>query len=269
MGFVPWIAFAQTSAYQPAEVGEGLRQRVLIVSFHSERSYFSDCDKALAGQSKIRHLEVRNQFQEALEESLRSSLGKNYIPVELTQDMTGEDAAYYGRYHRTIGLAYEAPTRLANQEGEVKWVKKFRDRLSNIRLGKKKGEQSTKKKDKEVEAYSWVSTPEDQYLAVKWPINGFLGDLVETYSADYILTINQFEVKTDYRKCVDRELGNFTRKIRVHFNIFSSTGTCIYGDVVTVNYNSTTEEVENIIDDNFPLLSEYIVTPLSMPISSN
>ena len=270
LGLIPVFALAQTSTLSAPSVEEDFRQRVLVVGFHSGKSYFSDCDLAIAGESKIRKVEVRDEFQDALEDAIIRRVGQNYATIGLSQKMDGRDGAFFKRYYHNIGFGYEVPTRLSGDDGEVKWGKKLRDRLSNIRLGQKKKEKGEKSMGpKEKEAFSYISTPEEQYLAAHWPANSFLYDLVKTYHADYILTINQFEVKTDYRKCVDRELGNFTRKIRVHFNLFSPQGECLFGDVVTVNYNSTTEDVENIIGDNFDLLSDFISSPLSMPISGN
>lgn len=218
----------------------------------------------------MKPLEVRDGFRKALDETMRQLVGERYAAINLgeVKDPTGEQNLK--RFYRNIRYSYEIPTRLANVPETSKWISRVKDRISRIKIGQKEKSDEKRFADKkEVEAYSYVSNNEDKYMAANWPENNFLNDLVKVYAPDYIITINQFEIKTDYRKCVDRELGNLTRRIRVHFNVFNPKGECIFGDVVTATYNSTSEDIENIIGDNFDLLGEFISSPIAMPLSSN
>lgn len=270
LGFLPLLISAQASDYQPRQVGEELTSRVLIVPFNPHRYYLSDCDKAIAGESKLRPMEVRNNFRVALDEAMRSYVGNSYVPIDLSTSNGKYDEQVLKRFYRNMKISYEEPTRLADASLNSKWIDRMKGRLNRIKVGQKKNTPSSgTNRRREVEEYSWVSNSEDKYMAAAWPENNFLKDVVKTYNPDYIITINQFEIKTDYRKCVDRELGNFTRRIRVHFNVFNPGGECLFGDVVTATYNSTTEDIENIISDNFGLLGEFISTPLARTLSSN
>ncbi len=269
LGVLPLLVSAQASDYRTPQVGEGLKSKVLIVPFNSATSYFSDCDKALAGESKLRPLQVRENFRNGLDQAIHNMLGDQYTTIDLQEVNGGDQGPNHKRFYRNVKYSYEMPTRLADAPETGRWIVRVKDRISRIKIGQRgKSEGAQPVGDDEVEAYSWVSNHEDKYMAANWPENSYLNDLVEEHSPDYIITINQFEIKTDYRKCVDRELGNFTRRIRVHFNVFNASGVCIFGDVVTATYNSTTEEIENIVADNFRLLGEFISSPLGMPLSA-
>jgi len=258
---LPMLLPAQASAYQMQEVGDkDFSRKVLVVPFHAGRYYLSDCDKAIAGESRIRPAEVRESFRKALSESTQEEIESALQHLNLVPLNNSNGSAFLSRFHRNMRYSYDVPTRLVVEE-EKPWFSRIKNRINTLSLGQK-NEGKYEAKQKDVEAYHWVSTEEDKYIAANWPENNFLDDLVKAYSPEYIVTINQFEIKTDYRKCIDRELENFPRRIRVHYNIFSPGGERLYGDVVTLTYNSTTEDIEQIVEDNFSLLGEFIASTL-------
>lgn len=260
---IPMLLSSQVADYRIQEAGgEDFSRKVLVIPFQVERYYLSDCDKAIAGESKLRPMEVRENFKIALEKSTRNEIEASLKNLDLVTLNDSKGSAFLKRFHRNIKYTYDQPTRF-HTEVEKTWLSKVKSKINTFSINPKKQEgELGSETSKEVEAYHWVSTDEDKYMAANWPENTFLKDLVKTYSPEYILTINQFEIKTDYRKCIDRELGNFTRRIRVHFNIFSPIGERLYGDVVTLTYNSTTEDIERIVEDNFGLLGEFIASTL-------
>ena len=125
-------------------------------------------------------------------------------------------------------------------------------------------EKSKKKKTTlgEAESYTTLEAEDDRYMRLNWSKPEFLEQLNAIYQPDYIVTINQFEIRTNYQKCIDRELGKYARIIKVHYNVFKPTGEQVYGDVVSAHYNSSNDDINAIIQDNFGILSEYIFQSL-------
>ena len=254
---VPFLALAQPSAPQGAESESTHASKVLVVPFHQTRYYFSDCDKHIAAESKLELPEVSSNFRFGLDYAAEARLEKAFAPVNLAQlrDSLGEE--YMDAFYKSVTYSYETPARLAAKPAKG-FLGRAKDAFSQI--GQKKEEAAPE--EAEVEAYTRVEALDQQYMALNWKENGFLDALQDTYDAEYIVTINQFEIKTDYERCIDRDLGNYTRRIKVHYNVFDATGQRIAGDVITATYNSTTDDIHRIIQDNFGMLADYIMHSL-------
>ena len=51
----------------------------------------------------------------------------------------------------------------------------------------------------------------------------------------------------------------YRRDLKVHYSIFDKTGKQLYGDVAVSHFGSNTNEVKEIINENFQTISDYIL----------
>lgn len=250
-----WMFAQQSTVLQSSEEEAVVGSKVLVIPFHQTRYYFSDCDKAIAAESKMKLPDVRRSFMFGLDYATESRFEKRYEPMNLAQMKDSVDSELLGKFYDNVTYAYETPSRLTQKVNKGVFGK--------LKAGFKQiGQKEKPKTLNEEESYTLVEAEEDKYMALNWANVEFLDALVGTYSPDYIVTVNQFEIKTDYRKCIDRELGNYTRRIKIHYNVFDPSGKRIYGDVVTARYNSTKDDINSIIQDNFGILSDFIMKSL-------
>ncbi len=252
---LPMLQFAQSTVLQSAEEETVADSRVLVIPFHPTRYYFSDCDKSIAAESRLKMPHVRRSFMYGFDYATESRFEKRYEPMNLLQMKDSVDVDYFQAFYDNVTYAYETPTRLKSKV-EKKFFQKVRGKFEQI------GQKEETPVTNDNESYINISSHEEKYMALNWKDNAYLSDLVTTYDPNYIVTINQFEIKTDYNKCIDRELGNYTRRIRVHYNVFTPEGRLLTGDVLTARYNSTTDDINKIIQDNFGMLAEYIMKAL-------
>ena len=252
---VHFAIYAQPTVPQSVEPEARQASKVLVVPFHQTRYYFSDCDKNIAAESKLKMPEVRHSFRYGFDYATESRLEKEYRPLNLVQMEDSLDKAYMGTFYQNVTYTFDTPTRLVNKS-EKKLLGRVKSKIMQI------GQKEEVEEVEEVEAYTQLTAKDDRYMALQWQENGYLEELVATYEPHFIITINQFEIKTDYQRCIDRDLGNYTRRLKVHYNVFDRTGNRIAGDVVTAKYNSTTDDIHRIIQDNFGSLADYIMASL-------
>lgn len=237
--------------------------KVLVIPFHKLRYYFSDCDKQIAARNKMELPDVRQSFQLGLDYATENRLDKHHESLNLVQMKDSIDMATLAKFYDNVSYSYEAPSRVMNKK-QAAVMDKVRSSFKQV--GGETASAPARKQKKitlgEAEQYSTVDATDEEYMRLNWSKPEFLQELNAIYEPDYIVTINQFEIKTDLEKCIDRELGKYARTIKVHYNVFKPTGEQVYGDVVTAHYNSTTDDINAIIQDNFGILSEYIMQSL-------
>lgn len=252
---VHFAIHAQPTVLETVEPEVRHASKVLVVPFHQTRYYFSDCDKNIAAESKLKMPEVRHNFRYGFDYATKSHLKKEYEPMNLAQMKDSLDEAHMNAFYENVSYTYETPARL-KVKSEKGILGKMKTKFMQI------GQKEEVEEVEEVEAYTQLSTKDDRYMALNWGEQGYLETLVSTYEPNYIVTINQFEIKTDYMRCIDRDLGNYTRRLKVHYNVFDPLGNRIAGDVVTAKYNSTTDDIHRIIKDNFGVIAAYIMAAL-------
>jgi hypothetical protein len=240
----------------PEVESTGNEAKILVIPFHHIRYYFSDCDKAIAANSKVEVSDVRKSFMMGLDYATEARMEKQYAPMNLIQMKDSVDKETMASVYENVSYAYEAPTRLMGKKNDKGLFGRMKDRFQKV------GSKDKPVTLNEEESYTSLKSDDPQYMKLSWKNPEFLQSLNSVYQPDYIVTINQFEIHTDYEKCIDRDLGNYTRTIKVHFNVFHPDGRQIYGDVVTAKYNSTSDDLNQIIQDNFGFLGEYITQAL-------
>lgn len=253
---LPLSAWAQSTVLQSDDAVEETetKVKVLVIPFHELRYYFSDCDKNVSKASKVDLPNVRKSYMLGLDYAAEEKMEKAYEPLNLAQMKDSIDKATLGEFYDNVSYAYETPARAMTKK-QATVMSKMKERWKSI--GAKEKETLN-----DMESYATVDANDKEYMRLNWKNPEYLSKLNELYSPEYIVTINQFEIKTDYEKCIDRDLGKFARQIKVHYNIFRPDGKQIYGDVVTARYNSTSDDINKIIQDNFGILADYITQSL-------
>ncbi|MCB9230287.1 MAG: hypothetical protein H6581_01370 [Bacteroidia bacterium] len=247
----PFLLFAQSNVLTedaPAEE-KNSAVKVMVIPFHPTKMYFSDCDRDLAKNSSLRREDVRMHFQAGMDYAAENWIEKRYESMNLFQMKDSLSKELLDSFYTQVSYAYDIPTRkILKKKKNI--FKEMKEKISEA-TGKAED-------DPEVDSYTTVEAEDEQYMRGTIRNPEFLKRMNEIYQPDFYVFVNQFEIKTDYEKCIDRELNTFRRRIKVHFNIYNPEGQMVYGDVITAKYDSNTNKVNKIIQDNFGFLAEYI-----------
>lgn len=85
-----------------------------------------------------------------------------------------------------------------------------------------------------------------------------LPKVADRYNVQLFVFINQFEIFTDYKKCLDPENKIYLRQIKLHFSIFDRDGDQIYGDLAIISFYPTmSKDIDQIITERFPIVANY------------
>lgn len=217
---------------------------ILVVPFNPAM-YFSDADKDISEQSQLEQGKVKDKFSGSLEATLAEHIGLYYDTKSISKQAEASDDLdiIFGSIH---------------YKPEKKEIKPKEEKPSNSGSGNSilKG---LKKKIKEATADSEEETPKEDYMNISFDDNRLVKLLSDKYKSDYILFINQFEVKTDYKNCIDLSLRKYYREIKVHYTLISKDGKQMSGNVITLPYHSNENNLQSIVKDNFGTLAGEIL----------
>lgn len=183
---------------------------------------------------------MRKEFREGLLKSLRSQIVPVYDTDILSSDHVGDDdddnsAVYHAEYFQ-------------------------QDTIWPI---------ARPKKDSLLKMKTYLNPKtrkpfaiEKKYMNVGFYDQQLLGDLARKYNVDRFIVLNQFEIKTNFNDCMDLALKIYDREVRVHYSIFDRNGKQLHGDMAVSHFLSNSNDMDEIMRNNYPRISAYILASL-------
>jgi LysM repeat protein len=232
------------------------KKRVLIVPF-DPYLYFSDADDEIAKASKMNRTQIRQVFRKRLNALLEP---RGYETIRMiggghSKDTIDELNKVYAsvtyNYQKTVSPKNIMPENYKeqkNEKGVTNWV--------NSKLNTNNQMQGSTQKGQGLH---------EMYFGVKVKDEGFYNYFNGRYLIDYYVFVSQFEVKTNYDNCIDRSRGDYERDFIVHYSIFNKEGKQIAGNRVKVFYNSNSNNVYKIANDNLQKVADAILADIPHP----
>lgn len=231
------ISFAEASDTTQAD----LRQSNLsfLVVPYKPMMHLSDADNDLARYSDLNTQEIRHQLRMGLLKNLNTKLVVEYEANIPQQDFVENDQRDLDLIYNSLAFGEDTifPLKANALRDSLQWKKKVFTSKEN----------SVKTKDK-------------TYINVDFYDQLLLPDLARKYSADYFIFLNELDIKTNYNDCLDLALKIYQRELKVHYSIFDRSGKQVYGDVAVVKFPSNSNDVDEIIANNFPEISDSIIS---------
>ncbi len=221
---------------------------ILIVPFNPAM-YFSDADKDISEQSNVDQAKVKDKFNGSLEATLNDHIGLYYATKSLSKQPDASDdldIIFGSVNYKSETKQKEELKEEGKEEGSAKKFFKGLKKTMNSVVG------DTTEKAESTESYMNISFDDNRLIKF----------LTDKYMAELVLFINPFEVKTDYKTCIDLQLRKYYREIKVHYTLLSKDGKQISGNVITLPYHSNENKVENIVKENFGEVSNKILNKI-------
>ncbi|MDX5320382.1 MAG: hypothetical protein LPK45_04775 [Bacteroidota bacterium] len=210
--------------------------KLLIVPFNPAM-YFSDADKDIGEITNVEPKEVRNRVNSSLESTVSEELNLYYEAKSLSKQKDALDDL-----DLIYGSIDYAPTEIVEPETEKKpALKGFKDRLNP------KEDDPNQEKDPET------------YMDIAFADGRLMEYITSKYEVDYVIFFNQFEIRTDYKNCIDLQLRQYYREIKVHYTVLSKDGKKISGDVISIPYHSNENNLSVIVQENFGQISNQLL----------
>lgn len=222
------------------------RARVMVIPFDPEM-YFNDADEDLAKYNNKNIKDIRAMFRYGLNVNLNAKILSQYQTRPLLTDTTknADDDLY--RIYKSV--SYFKDKSIPNPNDPTKkesGVKKIFGKKDN-------NDEQNSSKFTEVDKNGLRT-----YINVKIYDVAMLDYLHKKYGVDLFVFLNQFNMVTDFARCLDRSTNTFERELAVHYSIFDYTGKQIAGDVAIVKFPSNSNDMMTIMQKNFPIISDYL-----------
>lgn len=253
-------ALSQESVLEPATKDTAIYNynRIMLIPFNPMRAYMSTdgTDREVAKYNKRDVQEIRTLFRLGLSQHVNLKIITRYDSKSLGTDNSQEAKKDLDYIYNSIDYKYDAPaTEVINEEGKkIPWYKFKEKKLKELELAELNNPHATSKYKKPEKA--------TKYMNVVIRNKDVLNYMSEKYGADLFVFINLFELKTDYEHCLDLAAKNYAREITVHFSIFDKNANQLYGDMISVVFQSNSNDLAEIIRSNFPLIGNFMAVNL-------
>lgn len=106
-----------------------------------------------------------------------------------------------------------------------------------------------------------VSTKTDnsnKLVSVKLQDNQLFTDLIQSYQAQYVVYLTQFELLGDFSNPYTVADNSYQRTIKVHYVIFNSFGKFVSGDIASMTFSAKVNDLDQICDQYLPVVAKQI-----------
>ncbi len=238
LSLLTFIAGRSHGQNQPATTDSsdaGIKHASVLIIPYMPAMHLSDADPDISQGSEMNP----QQMRETLRMGLLKELNKNFAEV---YDMKRVNNDFVRGDNRDTEALYHSLMFSTDSVYTLKDPKKFAVRDT---LPKKKSGNKIKPETKYINA-----TVQDEML---------IPDYAEKYDADYIIILNEMDIKTHSEDCINLALKIYRRDLMVHYSIFDKTGKQVYGDVAVSHFGTNTNDVNEIMKENFPSISRQIL----------
>jgi hypothetical protein len=214
----------------------------LLVPFMPEY-YLSDAERDIMAQTQRSPEEYRNYFRKTLDLKIQAELEVLGPCISLLQDTSSRGQKLLGMFYTKAGYSYAEPV------GGRVYSK------SEIKKRKKEFELSP---DAQTAPQTITTRGDSKFMQMELGDTSFLNYLFQLYQSDYIVSINQFEIKTNYNSCIDIANKIYRRELLVHYSILKADGKQVRGNFCMEFFPSSSNSDREIVERTFPGIASSI-----------
>jgi len=228
------------SAFCNAAVEDSTAKRGILVIPYQSGMHLSDADQDIAAYSEKDLDEIRRKFREGILRDLQAHLLTVDEVSTLRNDHVGQDDNEEQYIYHATYLKQDTIWPVAHPAKDSSMMKR---KLSFT-------------KDKK-------PRPVDKmYMNVGFYDEGMLADLGRKYNVNLIVFLNELDIKTNAKDCIDLANKIYDRELKLHYSVFDVSRKQLYGDIAVVHMSSAGNDIDEILLKNVPGLSEYIKASL-------
>lgn len=208
----------------------------ILVPFQPE-FYLSDAERDIMAQTKRSPEEYRNYFRKTLDLKIQAELEVMGPCISLLQDTSNRGRQLLGKFYSKAGYSYADPVggRMYTK-GEIKKRKK----------------QYELNPDAQTAPQTITTRGDSKFMQLEMGDTSFLNYLFQLYQSDYIISINQFEIKTNYNSCIDIANKIYRRELLIHYSILKANGKQVRGNFCMEFFPSSSNSDREIVERTFP-----------------
>lgn len=221
--------------------------RILIIPYDPQ-FYLSDADHDIMDATKKEPGKVREAFRKTVDLYVQHAIGSFRPCISLLNDadsLPQLNEALMIAYSKT-GYRYEKAMPLPVQKERMDSVNKALKKLSKENT------------DSRTAHNYHVPPPDAKYMNAVVGKPEILQELFSEYGTDIFVFLNQFEIKTNYKNCLDIANKVYQRELMIHFSVYDYTGKQIAGSYAMASFPSDSNHASDIMKNCFPEIARLI-----------
>ncbi len=232
-----------------AQTSDSIVHRLMIIPYQEEY-YLSDAEQDIMKQTSRPPAEYRDFFRNSLDLKITAALEKDVKCVDLLHDQDPGSLNYMMGFHSRAILKYDAPvnsTAISADSNE-----KISDEIKNQHV-----------------APQYMNVKGDaKFMNLNFRDTAYLRSFMKTYNCDMILSLNQFEIKTNYNSCIDIANKIYKRELMIHYTLIDNNCKVLHGSYVSAWFPSNSNRDTEISEKVFPQIATALKNNLSTFISA-
>jgi hypothetical protein len=224
--------------------------KILLLPFNPDM-YLSDIEQDIIQNTRMNPDEYRAYFRRALDSKIQGEL-KSYRPtVSLMGDQEGDDKKELREFYAQAGYSYLEPV--------GKGVGKVSEKKKSL----------FDKKSAEEKAPLYITTRgDDKFLNAAVTNNEFFKGLLSYNGCNYVVSINQFEIKTNYSACIDLSRKLYRRELIIHYSIWNANAKLISGNFLVVYFPSDVNKPQELVEKTYKSIAEALLQQVKEAIAN-
>ena len=212
---------------------------IVLLPFQPE-FYLSDAEHDIMTQTRRTPDEYRQYFRRVLDLKIQAELEGLGPCHSMLQDTTANGKEWLEKFYERAAYTYADPVgpRIAKKNELKEKENKFK--LMN---------------DPHAAPATITTRGDSKFMQVEVRDTSFLSSLMSLHSANLLVSINQFEIKTNYNSCIDIANKIYRRELLIHYSILQPNGKQVRGNFVMEFFPSNSNRDSDIAERSFPLIA--------------
>lgn len=216
---------------------------ILLIPYQPE-FYISDAERDIMAQTKQSPDEYREYFRKTLDLKIQAELEDLGPCTSMLQDTTLQGRNRLEMFYEKTGYTYSDPVGI---------------RIKSDRKFSTKGQNKDKSMKSPLTAQRMaITNGETQFMQAEIKDTAFFSRLAATTQTNVIISINQFEIKTNYNSCLDIANKIYQRTLIVHYSLFDRKGKQLRGNFLMESFPSNLSRDNEIAERLFPGIAASI-----------
>lgn len=221
--------------------------RIMLIPYDPQ-FYLSDADHDIMEATKKDPAKVRESFRKTVDLYIQHAIGSFRPCISLLNDadsLPQLNEALMLIYSKT-GYRYEKAMPLPMQKERADSINKAFKKMSKENIDSRTAQQYQ------------MHPPDAKYMNAVISKPEILQQLHSEYGTDIFVFLNQFEIKTNYKNCLDIANKIYQRELMIHFSVFDKNGEQIAGSYAMSTFPSDSNNAAEIMKNCFPEIARLI-----------
>lgn len=224
-------------------------QKIMLIPLETSM-IINDSETEMMKDNKVKISDIRFKFQQAINDNIEAQIidGKGLQTHSLMNDTSKEAHLDLQNIYANISYQKADNPDILNKKKKPLYLKLK--------------ESINKKLDDDTANTEEVGVIKDEpspiYIHANIRNKKVLETMGSKYATDYFVFINQLELKTQFKSCLDRTIHLFERDYELHYSVYDATGKQVSGGVSSIHVNKSSNDLNDIIQKYIPKLVDNV-----------